>query len=129
MSAKKKNPLKDINAFLAHQEQASQIAVPNPVANHDEYLEQKPSQVAKVVRPEKVKITEEVTLQSAIKLLQQLMQKNPSSARESLSEVVIKTVEQLEDRSPADTMLINTLLYLNNQDDWKAAVEAYWAKR
>ena len=129
MSAKKKNPLKDLDAFLAHQEEASKIAIPKKVKDHEEFMEQKPSQVAAVNRPEKVKISEEVTPASVVNLLNQLMEENPASSREILGEVILKVMEKMPDQQPADKMLINTVLYLNNQEDWKSVVESYWDDR
>jgi hypothetical protein len=129
MSPKKKNPLKDLNAFLTHQEEASQISTPKTIADHEEYLEQEPTKVAAVNRPERVKITEEVSSQAVIDLLQQLMNDNPTSFREVLGDILVKTMERLPDQRPADKMLINTALYLNNQEDWKSVVENYWNNR
>jgi|GEM_PF-5055372 len=129
MSAKKKNPLKDLNAFLAHQEEASQITTPKKVTDHDEFMEQKPSQVAGVNRPEKVKISEEVSPEVVMKMLKQLMDEDPDKFRQVFGKIVLRTIEQLPDTQPADTMLINTVLYLNNQDNWEETVKSYWDNR
>jgi hypothetical protein len=129
MSAKKKNPLKDLNAFLAHQEDASQITTPKTVSDHEEFMEQKPSQVTRVNRPEKVKISEEVSPDLIMKMLSELMQREPTKFRKVFGDIVLRTIEQLPDDQPADAMLINTVLYLNNQDSWEDAVKSYWENR
>lgn len=126
MSAKKKNPLKDLSAFLAHQEEASKITTPNSMADHDEFMGKEPSQVASVNRPGKVKISEEVSAEIISDMLVQLMDKDPDSFREVFGEILLSTIEKFPNREPADAMLINTVLYLNNQEDWKAAVKSYW---
>lgn len=129
MSAKKKNPLKDLSAFLAHQDESSQIAAPNSVDDHDEFMDQKPSQVASVNRPEKVKIAEDISSEVVQTMLTQLIEKHPSDFREVLGEIILKTIESLPDQQPADAMLINTVLYLNNQENWEKAVKSYWDSR
>jgi len=129
MSAKKKNPLKDLNAFLTHQEEASKIAIPKKVKDHEEFMVQKPSQVTAVNRPEKVKIAEEATPLSVINMMKQLMEENPDSSRKILGDIILQTIERMPDSQPADKMLINTVLYLNNQKDWKSALESYWDSR
>jgi hypothetical protein len=129
MSVKKKNPLKDLSAFLAHQEEASKITTPKDVADHGEFMEQKPTQVAVVNRPEKVKIGEEVSPELIIDMLDQLMKKNSVNFREAFGEIILNTIEKIPNPQPADTMLINTVLYLNNQDNWDDAVKSYWDNR
>ncbi len=129
MSAKKKNPLKDLSAFLAHQQEASKITTPKSVVDHEEYMEQKPSQVAAVNRPEKVRISEDVSPELITDMLKQLMDKHPSNFREVFGEIIINTIEQAPDQQPSDTLLINTVLYLSHQDSWEDAVKAYWDGR
>lgn len=129
MSAKKKNPLKDLNAFLAHQEEASQITTPKKVTDHDEFMEQKPSQVATVNRPERVRISEEVSPELVVKMLKKIMDEEPFNFRKIFGKIVLSTFEELPDAQPADVMLINTVLYLNNQDNWEDTVKSYWDDR
>lgn len=126
MSAKKKNPLKDLSAFLAHQEETTKVPPPKKILEAEAFLEKKPTQITDVSRPAKIAVTDEVNTETIKKLLIHLSEKNEADFRGELYDIIKGVVEKLNESTPADKMLINTVLYLANQDNWKEAVKSYW---
>ena len=130
MSAKKKNPLKDLGAFLAHQEEQSHVPEPKKLSDAtEEFMGKKPTQITKVGRPSKITVSPEVNAESITTLLAELCKKNQEGFRADFYQIIIDTIGQLDESKPEDKMLINTAIYLSNQDNWKDAVAAYWESR
>jgi len=126
MSAKRKNPLKDLSAFLAHQEAASKVPQPKSVQEAEAFLEKKPTQIADVGRPSKIAVAHEANAESIINLLSELSKKNEDNFRDELYNIITQVVGNLKQSTSEDKMLINTALYLANQNNWKEVVKEYW---
>ncbi|MDH5367109.1 MAG: hypothetical protein OEW67_08995 [Cyclobacteriaceae bacterium] len=126
MSAKKKNPLKDLSAFLAHQEETTKVPQPKKISEAEAFLEKKPTQITNVSRPAKIAVTDEVNAETIKNLLIDLSENKETDFRIELYDIIKGVLEKLNESTPADKMLINTVLYLANQDNWKEAVKTYW---
>ena len=129
MSAKKKNPLKDLSAFLAHKQEASQVPAPKKLSDTKEFMEKKPIQIGAVSRPAKITMPADVEAATIKTLLLDLAQKEGDAFRNEFYHLILEVTEQLDNNQPADKMLINTVLYLANQDNWKEAVKEYWMNK
>ena len=128
MSAKKKNPLKDLSAFLAHQEATVKVPQPKSISEAEAFLEKKPTQITKVGRPSQIAIAGDVSAEAITKLLRELAKKDEYAFRDALYHIVKDAVEKLSESTSADKMLINTVLYLSNQENWKQVVKEYWER-
>ena len=126
MSSKKKNPLKDLSAFLSHQEESTKVPKPKRISEADAFLEKKPTQITNVGRPSKIEIAHEATPESIVKLLTELSKKDEDSFRDELYEIITQVVGKLKESTSEDKMLINTTLYLSNQENWKEVIKEYW---
>jgi len=115
--SKKKNPLKDLDMFL--KQQASSLVDPTPLSElvAKEIKEEKSSATAKPVQ---------VAPNVSDDLMKQLSDLALSDKR-ALYDLLIELAEM--DDSPENAMLINTVLYLKNGDNWQEAVRQYWRNR
>jgi len=111
--AKRKNPLKDLDAFL--KKEASSFVKPEKKADTP------PSSAAS----EKAALTSSRDIISAI---DQLAKKNQSEFREEFFEIIKSSLEHLDPQSAEDKMLINTILYLKDKENWKENIASYWEK-
>ncbi|MDH5474526.1 MAG: hypothetical protein OEX22_02425 [Cyclobacteriaceae bacterium] len=129
MSAKKKNPLKDLSAFLAHQEETVKVPQPKKLAEAEAFLEKRPTQIADVSRPAKITVAAEANSETIKKLLIEFSEKNKSDFREELYDIIKEVIGKLDHSTSEDKMLINTVLYLSDQENWKESVKTYWENR
>lgn len=129
MSAKKKNPLKDLDAFLAHQQEASKVTAPKKLSDTEEFMGKEPTKIAEVSRPTQITMPADVEAATIKTLLLDLADKERGAFRNEFYEIIRKVTENLKDSTPGDKMLINTLLYLSNQENWREAVKEYWNDR
>jgi len=104
--AKRKNPLKDLDAFL--KQEASSFVKPDstPASEESSYT---------------LNSKEEI-----IEAIGQLAEQNPANYREALFDIVKTAIEQLDYTSSEDKMLINTILYLKDKNNWKENISSYW---
>lgn len=119
--SKKKNTLKDLDEFL--KQQAAALVSPSKLSEKVEQLPPLPR--AQADKPTAVAI-------SAAKIfadLKKLAQEEKTQFRDNLYDLIIQSIELLNQYSPEDRMLINTALYLKNPGHWKEAIRDYWKKR
>lgn len=113
--AKRKNPLKDLDAFL--KQEAKNFVQPNKV--------KAPSIKEESANAYNLQATtsEQLTDENVAKYLSELKLKGD----ESFYTVIQSAVEKAGLESSENKMLINTLLYLKDKDNWKDAVKEYWS--
>lgn len=104
--AKRKNPLKDLDEFL--KQEASSIV--------------KPAETS----PKTSEASPLTTTEDIIAAISTLAATNPAAYREELFKIIKSSIEQLDHSSAEDKMLINTVLYLKNKDNWKETIKSYW---
>lgn len=129
--AKNKNPLKDLDAFL--KQQASSLVKPDEIKKEEKPLAEKPTSTPEPVveePKEETKVyeaTEQVQQKNWDDLLLDFI-KSSEDFRPELYQTLIEGLEQAKIPAAHDKLLINTLLYLKNPDDWKKNIEEYWSK-
>ena len=125
MTAKKKNTLKDLNAFL--KQEATSLVTPNKVAATEtpETTKKSTRKTPKTTptRSTKNKTTAEGTITQQLK---QLKQTHGNDFMEKLYDIIIEATNLHGNQDAKDKMLINTLLYLKDQDNWRENVKNYW---
>lgn len=107
--AKRKNPLKDLDAFL--KQEATSFVKPEKS------------------EPESSLATEQPGLASAdeiIDAINQLAAKDKETYRNELYRIIKSSLENLDSSTPEDKMLINTILYLRDKSNWKNSIKEYW---
>lgn len=104
--SKKKNTLKDLDEFL--KQQAAVLVPPAPLA-----------ETVQTVR-ESVKHTATASSQAV---------ESPVFNKEELCDMLLTSLEKQQNLTSEDTMIINTILYVRNQPNWKEAVRTYWSNR
>lgn len=105
--SKRKNPLKDLDAFLK-QETTSFV---KPEQQKKEGL------VTNAAEPE-------VSKETVMKAISILATKD--NYRQDLYELIKFALEQLDNSKAGDKMLINTLLYLQDKENWQKNIRSYW---
>jgi restriction endonuclease Mrr len=114
--AKRKNPLKDLDAFL--KQEAKNFVQPNRVTEKT-----KEEEVA-VPAPKKQEVAPTtLSKESVMEYMANLSQ----SSNKEFYDIVKKSLEKSGLKSAEDKMLINTLLYLNDKTNWKENIKAYWS--
>lgn len=121
--SKKKNTLKDLDEFL--KQQAATIVPPTPLADKVETAQPEEKKPA----PRKEVAPVNVTLEKILEDLETLSQKEGTSFRKKVYDLILHAAESGQQSLPEDKMLINTILYLNNGTRWKDAVREYWRKK
>ncbi|ELR73533.1 hypothetical protein C900_02618 [Fulvivirga imtechensis AK7] len=119
--AKRKNPLKDLDAFL--KQEASSLVNPKKVGTQKEEKNIQP------VAPEPKEEKKAATKEDIISELRMLAGKEGDEFRSSFYNIIRETLEGLDHSSAADKMLINTVLYLNDKSNWKDNIQTYWKNR
>jgi hypothetical protein len=115
--SKNKNPLKDLDLFL--KQQASSLVSPTPLSERVK----KEEKVATDVIPKSIQDPLPIISDQLATQLEELAQHN----KPALYDLLIELAER-ED-NPKNAMLINTVLYLKNGDNWEHAVREYWRNR
>ena len=116
--SKKKNTLKDLDEFL--KQQAATLVAPSRLA--DEI--QKPAETQPSIEK-----GAEITSEKILEDLRKLSVKENTGFRRNLYEIVLKSLEEQPVSMPEDKMLINTILYLKNGENWKEAIRQYWRNK
>lgn len=107
--AKRKNPLKDLDAFL--KQEASSFVKPES-KQPDESINSGQTGMA--------------TADEIIKAIEALAVKDQATYRQELFEIIKAAIEHLDKTSAEDKMLINTILYLKDKPNWKGNIKSYW---
>jgi hypothetical protein len=108
--SKNKNPLKDLDLFL--KQQASSFVNPTPLS------EKIKEEADTLVTPEQPSANQE----DIVEAIDKLMEQDPSS----FYDILIHAAEKHP--TPERVVLINTMLYLKNTNNWQEAIKAYWQK-
>ncbi|MBL6448185.1 hypothetical protein JMN32_17835 [Fulvivirga sp. 29W222] len=123
--AKRKNPLKDIDAFLKQESTSfvnpEEISPKKRKKDSDKQEEESPT-----AKPALKAMKEQVSKEDIIAELHALANKEGDTFRPSLYEIIRKALESLEHSTAEDKMLINTLLYINDKANWKENIKNYW---
>jgi hypothetical protein len=123
--SKKKNTLKDLDAFL--KQQAATLVGPTPLSEQVEEPEQEETPApAPSTAPIPVY---EVTLNKILNDLETLSRKEGPSFRKKFYDLILQSAETNLQSLPEDKMLINTVLYLKNGSKWKEAIREYWRNK
>jgi hypothetical protein len=118
--SKKKNTLKDLDAFL--KQQAATLVSPTPLSEQVE----EPEQEETPAPPPAPTPVYEVTLNKILNDLETLSRKEGPSFRKKFYDLILQSAETNLQSLPEDRMLINTVLYLKNGSRWKEAIREYW---
>ena len=117
--SKKKNTLKDLDDFL--KQQAAMLVAPEKLSG--KVAEPVPDQ-------HPIPVDEEaISVNKILHNLRTLSVQEKSSFRKNLYDIIIQSLEAQEQSLSEDKMLINTVLYLKNGNNWKDAIRAYWKNR
>lgn len=111
--AKKKNTLKDLDAFL--KQEAKSFVQPDTVKK--EVQPEAPQSVTEKPVPQATAIDDN----SVIEFLA-----SKQSAQDMYS-IIQNAIEKSGRTSAENKMLINTLLYLKDKDNWKENIKTYWS--
>jgi hypothetical protein len=123
--SKKKNTLKDLDAFL--KQQAATLVGPTPLSEQVEEPEQEETPAP---TPSTAPIpVYEVTLNKILNDLETLSRKEGPSFRKKFYDLILQSAETNLQSLPEDKMLINTVLYLKNGSKWKEAIREYWRNK
>lgn len=126
--AKRKNPLKDIDAFL--KQESTSFVDPEKISpkkgKKTTSSEAKASLAAEVpVKASK----EQISKEEIISELQALANKEGDAFRASFYNIIRETLEGLNHSTAEDKMLINTLLYISDKSNWKDNIKGYWQSK
>lgn len=126
--SKKKNTLKDLDAFLK-QQAATLVTPPRLSEKLDEPAESRPEPVKVQVQKAPEHGTEfapNLTSDKLLKDLKLLAAQEGENFREKFYDLIIRTLESQHEYSPEDRMLINTALYLKSGENWQEVIREYW---
>lgn len=140
--SKKKNTLKDLDAFL--KQQAATLVPPDPLSTNIETPATPPPApqppVAAVVTEAAPVVTatatpvapaapaqeQEITPEKILSDIRRLADREGSAFRKTFYDLIIRSIETRPQSLPEDKMLINTALYLKSGDQWKDVIRDYW---
>lgn len=128
MSSKRKNPLRNLDDFL--KQEASTLVTPNKFSEPKKEAppEEAPQESLVSEKSNEVFQPVEVTQEHVIKLIHQLAAKNKTTVKKQLMELVKHIIEENGLDSSNDKMLINTILYLEDPENWRDKIAAFWEK-
>lgn len=110
--AKRKNPLKDLDAFL--KQEAKSIIKPEKL---EENIKEDAPQPA-----ETKAVSAEINAEQVIDFLSNLAENE-----KEFYNLIQQAIEKNEASSAKQKMLINTLLFLKDKENWKETVKEYWS--
>ena len=120
--SKKKNTLKDLDDFL--KQQAATLVAPTALSDTLRETVKEHKQDTTVTE-----IVTEVSVASILQDIKALSDKEGTSFRKKFYDLVIKSLESLQNSTAEDKMLINTALYLKSPENWKESIRSYWKDR
>lgn len=129
--SKKKNTLKDLDAFL--KQQAATLVAPDPLSTKIE-TPAAPPQPPAIAEAASTAVTQapvaapeqEITPEKILNDIRRLADREGSAFRKTFYELIIRSIETRPQSLPEDKMLINTALYLKSGDQWKDVIRDYW---
>jgi hypothetical protein len=124
--SKKKNTLKDLDEFL--KQQAATLVPPTPLADKVEAAAQ-PAETKPAPQNAATPAAHDVSLDQILEDLESLSQKEGTTFRKKVYDLILQAAESGQQSLPEDKMLINTVLYLTSGPRWKDAVREYWRKK
>ena len=126
MSSKRKNPLQNLDDFL--KQEASTLVTPRrlekPLPPSLQHEEQQDS-----ATPRQDAESSDGSPEQVLLLLQELADKNGISIKEQLMALLRQVLESEGLDSSKDKLLMNTLLYLQDTDNWHEKIAKYWSER
>jgi hypothetical protein len=148
--SKKKNTLKDLDAFL--KQQAATLVAPDPLSTKIETpvpapapaapMQQEqppvtaqtppappvqaPPATAAPVTTAAIPLQQEVTPEKILDDISRLADREGAAFRKTFYDLIIRSLETRPQSTPEDKMLINTALYLKSGDKWKDVIREYW---
>ncbi len=125
--SKKKNTLKDLDDFL--KQQAATLVAPTPLSEKVE-----PPAPAPIVSTPSTPVQQqtsevEVSLEKILEDIESLSQKESTTVRKKIYDLILRAAEDGRSSSADDKMLINTVLYLTGGSNWKEKVRDYWRNK
>ena len=121
--AKRKNPLKDLDAFL--KQEAKSFVEPKKVEPKPEVAAEPSAYQAKEVEEAPIQTAQATTLDIA-EVKEYLIKMRANGDTEFL-DLLLKVAEDSDTNSSKNKMLINTILYLKDQENWKENIKEYWS--
>lgn len=121
--SKKKNTLKDLDAFL--KQQAATLVTPpriTPSIQPETTLELEQD-------PEPDNVNKPLSARDILEEIKTLSANQGSAFKPQLYDLILKSVETQGEISPEDKMLINTILYIKSGSNWKETIRHYWKSR
>lgn len=126
--AKRKNPLKDIDAFL--KQESTSFVDPEKISPKKEKKASDKKEQASLPSEDTSKVKgEQVSKDVIIAELHTLAHKEGETFRASFYNIIRETLEGLDYSTAEDKMLINTLLYINDKNNWKENIKSYWQNK
>lgn len=119
--AKRKNPLKDLDAFL--KQEAKNFVQPKKVETPVENEKNEEAAPAKVEEPRAYESSPTIDDLQVKTFLSELKKSN----NPEFYNILLKSVEEAGTDSSENKMLINTILYLKDKDNWKDSIKEYWS--
>jgi hypothetical protein len=122
--SKKKNTLKDLDAFL--KQQAATLVTPpriTPSLANETTLELEDESESETP------VEETISYHTILEKIKLLSSKEGSGFKSQLYDLILKSVETQREISPEDKMLINTVLYIKSGSNWKETIRHYWKNR
>lgn len=114
--SKKKNTLKDLDEFL--KQQAATIVPPAKLSERIDNMREGGLETAH--DDVKTQIVDQIAA---------LSRKENATFRQTLYDIILRSIEAQATLQQEDTLLINTVLYLRHGDNWKESIIQYWKKR
>jgi hypothetical protein len=111
--AKKKNTLKDLDAFL--KQEAKSFVQPNKVESKSV------EETLKEIKTHQVSVPSELNNDDIVNYLSKL------TGSDDFYNIIKSSLEKSESHSSESKMLLNTLLYLKDKDHWKENIKSYWS--
>jgi hypothetical protein len=131
--SKKKNTLKDLDEFL--KQQAATLVSPSRLSEKVQAPVQKVVEIEAAPQEEEPLVQNnhhhhhEVSGEQLLRDLNALAKKEGHRFRHQLYDLIISAVEEQNQFSAEDRMLINTALYLKSGDQWKDSIREYWRRK
>jgi hypothetical protein len=122
--SKKKNTLKDLDAFL--KQQAATLVTPPRITSslkNETTLELEHDSESENV------VEETISSHTILEKIKLLSAKQGDAFKSQLYDLILKSVEAQREISPEDKMLINTVLYIKSGSNWKETIRHYWKNR
>jgi len=119
-----KNTLKDLNQFL--QDHKEEEIDSSNVGNKEDFLQQKPNALVAVAKAGESELQELPTL---INKIEQISKEKNLPVREILFQLIQALYNQSEQLNATDVMLLNTVLYLQHNEQVKSDLATILARK